>query len=1046
MNYSLNFFTSSMKHFLLKLLVLLLCVGASNSLFAQTRSITGKITAAEDESPIPGASVVVKGTSRGTTADADGKYQISAAPNETLTISFVGMVKKDVKIGNATLLNVTLSPDQNELKEVVVTAFGITKEKRTLGYAVQEVKGDEIAETQRENFLGALQARVAGATINTTSGAPGASSQIVLRSPNSLSGNNSPLIVVDGVAIDNSSQSQSILTSDGANRNNDYTNRAADINPNDILSITVLKGPEATAKYGINAGSGAIIITTKKGQAGGPMLLSYSNSFRLDQTYLFPEVQQEFDLGNFGVNDSRTRSALGQRYAPGTKLYDNVRSFYQDAITQSHNLSLSGGYKRFTYRLSGGINKQNGTIPTTGYDRNTGRGVLGYQSKNKRFEITGTAAVTKSYNQKVIRGRDGFLSGLIAWPLDEDASVYLNPDGSRRKIIEDVTITELDNPFWFVNKNSSFDRTNRLVLNLSTSYKPAEWLSLTGRVGRDTYDTFGNTFYHPESNEFRTVGGRTENYTVDYQGTSGVFIAAAEKQVGKFELGLSFGTEINDYKTRSFSERGEGLIKKDGDFSNDLGSINPATYLNSRTLGRDTLTLRRLQGVFGEVTVSYDKWLNLTISGRNDWTSTLPKEFRSFFYPAASLALVFSDLMPNKPSFFSFGKLRGSVAETAKDISPYQSQSIYQLQTTSGRGFIYGFTNNNPFIKPERQRTFEVGTELQFWGKRLGLDLTYYNTYNVGQIVRLVRLSYGTGFVLSTLNVADTRNQGVEMVLTGEIVRKKNFQWNTILNFSKTSNLVLGLPANIPEYYNSDTFVDAFRNGLLPGGTTTTITGQDYLRNAAGKILIDPGTGFPLADPNYKKIAERNPNFVMGLQNSFRYKTLSLSFLLDIRRGGDIMNGTAYWMTNRGYSTRTLDREKPIIVPGVLRDGLEETANPTLNTIQILPYYQTNYYSDGRIYPSNFVEKNVNWVRLRDLTLAYRLPANALKSLKYVSGARIFFTGTDLFILTNYSGADPSVNGNGASTQGVGNFGVDYLAPSTPRGFNVGISVDFKSK
>ncbi|WP_298348623.1 SusC/RagA family TonB-linked outer membrane protein [Runella sp.] len=1033
-----------MKQLLHRSVILLVCWGASFSLLAQDRVISGKVTNSADNTTLPGVSIIVKGTSRGTTTDNNGEFKVSAPNNATLIFSYIGYLRQEVKIGTSNVINISLDNDENTLNEVVVTAFGISKEKRSLGYAVQEVKGDEIAETQRENFLTAIQSRVAGATINTTSGAPGASSQIVLRSPNSLSGNNSPLIVVDGIPIDNSTLSQSILTSDGANRNNDYTNRAADINPNDIASITILKGPEAAAKYGINAGSGAIIITTKKG-APGKLRLSYDNSFRLDQTYLFPEVQKEFDLGTFGVNDLRTRLAWGQRYAPNTQFYENVRNFFQDAVTQRHNFSLDGGFKQFTYRGSFGSVKQDGTIPNTGYDRLNGRGTLVYKSKSQKLDITTTAAYTHSTNQKAQRGAGGFLQALLSWPLDDDASAYQNADGSRRKIIDDPNIVELDNPFWIVYKNESSDRTNRWTYNVSGNYKPTEWLNFTARLGYDTYHTDGNSFYHPESNDFRTVKGRIENYTVDYQGLNGVFIGTATKNFGKFKNSFQVGTEITDYRSKFFSERGENLTKVGEGYVNDISTIDPRTRFDSRSLGRDTLQLRRLQGLFAEYTFSYNDWLNFTLTGRNDWTSTLPKEARSFFYPAASLSFVFSDLLPQS-KVFSFGKLRASIAETAKDISPYQSQSVYARQITSGGGFSYGFTNNNPFIVPERQRTYELGTELSFWNKRLGVDFTYYNTRNIGQIVRLVRLSYGTGFVLSTLNVADTRNQGVELVLTGQVVKKKGFSWDALVNFARTRNQVLNLPSNIPEYYNSDTWLDAFRNGLIPGGTTTTLTGQDYLRNSKGQILIDPGTGFPLVNPNYIKIAERNPNFTMGVQNTFRMKGFSLSFLLDIRSGGDIMNGTAYWMTARGYSPRTTNREQPIIVPGVLNDGLQETDKPSPNTIQILPYYQSNYYSDGRLYASNFVEKNINWVRMRDLTFAYNFPKTLVQKWKYVSDARLFFTGTDLFILSNYSGADPSVNGNGASTSGVGSFGVDYFSPSTPRGFNIGLKLGLKNR
>lgn len=1029
---------------LLRSIFVLLCLASAINANAQNKTITGVVTSKEDGDPLPGVSVQVAGTTAGVSTNGEGKYSISAPQNASLVFSYIGMNVETVKVGNSNVINVTLTSSTSQLGEVIITtALGVQKDKRTLGYSTQTVNGDDISESLRENFLNALQGKVAGATINTTSGAPGASSQIVLRGFNSLSGNNSPLIVVDGLPINNSTFDQNNSTLQSPNRNNDFTNRAADINPNDIASITVLKGPEAAALYGIEAGSGAIIITTKKGTAG-KLKMSYDNSFRVDQNYLFPDIQSTYGLGLAGNPTSLTRNAFGTTIDPSTPIYDNVRNFFQDAYTQKHNVSLDGGVKSLTYRVSLSTLNQKGTIPTTALDRYNGRGTVSYKTKNNMFDATFSGAYTYSDNQKALRGSAGFLQSLLLWPTTDDASVYTKSDGTRKPFLSDDGFTEGDNPYWLIYKNKTSDQTKRTNYNLSFNLRPTKWLTLTARTSYDGYSTKSNLYYDPFSSTYFSVGGLIENSTTDYRGLSGIFLAAAQKKIGKIDHTLRIGTSIDDFRTELFSERGQKLKKVGDVFVNDFTSIDPATYLNSRTLGRDTLSLKRLQGVFGEYTFSYDKFLTLTISGRNDLTSTLPKASRSFFYPAASLAFVFSDLLFKNSKTFTFGKLRGSVAETAKDITPYGSQSVYNKQLTSGLGYGYGFTNNNPFIVPERQRTFELGTELQFFKNRIGVDFAYYNTLNIGQIVRLVRLSYGTGFILSTLNVADTRNKGMELVLTGQPIKTKDFVWNITVNMAGTRNQVLNLPGNIPEYYNSDTWVDAFRNGLTPGSTTTSLTGTDYLRNSKGQILIDPTTGFPVTNPNYVKIAERNPSFTGGILNSFSYKNISFGFNFDVRKGGDIMNGTEYALTTRGFSTRTLDREQAIIVPGVLRDGLEESANPTVNTMQVVPQSST-FYQDGRLPASVFVEKNVNWVRLREARISYKIDARKLGNIKYVKSLSVFASGTDLFILTNYSGADPSVNANSAATSGSGAFGVDYFAASTPRGINVGVRIDLSN-
>jgi TonB-linked SusC/RagA family outer membrane protein len=1031
-----------------KLVWLFLCVGifATHVGWSQDRQITGKVTES-DKSALPGASILVKGTTRGTTTNSDGIYKIAVKDGATLVFSSLGYEKKEIKVGTQNEINVSLVNSTSQLEEVTVTtAFGLDKKKRNLGYAVQSVNGDDIAETGRENILNALQGRVAGATINTTSGAPGASSAIVLRGFNSLSGNNSPLFVIDGLPINNSTLSQGVLASGGSNRDNDFSNRLSDLNPSDIESVTVLKGPEATSLYGIDAGSGAIIIKTKKGQVGKPKF-SYNNSFRVDQMYLFPEATQTvYGLGNFG-STSRTLNTFGPKIPEGTPVFNNLENFFQDATTQIHNLSVNGGKGDMTYRASLGSTNQKGNVANTGYDRYNARVTLDYKAFKNKLLLSGTAAYAYAHTDKALRGAGGYLQSLLYWPVTDDASKYIADNGDRRRFFGDLTLAEIDNPFWSVNKNKSSDDNYRKNFNVSATFKPVEWLTLITKLSHDGYTTDGNVFIHPESNGNFTTGGYIEDYNTVYRGLSGVFIAGASKKFSKkIEMDIKIGTAIDDYKSTFFSRRGTNLVKQvvgSELYINDFRSITSTTLLDSRSLGRDTLNIRRLQGVFGEYTFNYNQWLILTLTGRNDWTSTLPAQSRSFFYPSGSLAFIFSDLLP-KSKVLTMGKLRGSIAETAKDISPYGSQSVYAKTLTSGLGYSYGFTNNNPNIVPERQSTFEVGTELKFWDGRLGIDAAYYNTKNIGQIVRAVRLSYGSGFVLSTLNIADTRNQGVELIITAQPIKKKGFIWNTTFNFAKTTNEVLNLPANIPEYYNSDSFLSAFRNGLVPGGTTTSITGQDYLRNSKGQIIIDPGTGNPLVNPNYQKIGDRNPDFTLGITNSLGIGNFNFSFLLDIRKGGDIMNGTAYARTLTGHTAITLDREKAQIVPGVLNDGLQETDKPTINTIQIYPY-STSYYGDGRLYAANFMEKDINWLRLRQISLSYKLPTKFIQRLGLESGS-VFVNGTDLFVLTNYSGADPAVNGNSAATSGIGSFGIDWFSTSTPRGFSAGLRVDFKVK
>ncbi len=1030
------------------LFILMGVIWISFGVNAQDIQLKGTVTDSKGEG-LPGVSIMIEGMARGTTSNADGGFSLKAPQKGTLVFRSLGMLTQKVKIGSLSTINVKMEDDASTLDEVVVTSMEQTKKRNEVSFATQSLIGDELAETGRENILNAMQSRVAGATINLTSGAPGASTQIVLRGVNSLSGNNSPLIVLDGLPINNSTLSQGVLASGSSNRDNDFTNRLGDINPSDVESITVLKGPEATALYGIDAGSGAIIIKTKKGQQGKPKI-SYNNLFRVDQTYLFPEATQTvYGTGLLGNSGTLTRSLLGGRNPEGTPVFDNARNFFQNAITKQHNLSVSGSKGRINYRVSGGLLDQLGTIPNSGLNRKNLTGSLIYKTANEKLTLTARGTFSDSYNQKALRGANGFMQSLLLWPNTDDARNYLKEDGTRELYNEALGLTEAANPYWVVNKNISKDFNTRQIAGLQANYKFTDWLNLDVRVNQDTYQNNGYTIYHPQSNEFLLDRGQLELYDVDFKGYSGLALLRATKQITKeFKLNAMVGTSVDDNKWKYFSERGRGLVRQvvgSEEYIPEIRAITAGTYANSRTLGRDTLRIRRLQGVFGELMASYKNYLTLTVTGRNDWTSTLPASSRSFFYPSAGLSFVFSEILP-KNSILTYGKLRGSTAQTAKDIQPYQSQSIYQKQLSSGGGYAYGFTNNNPGIVPERQKTFEVGTELEFFKKRIAIDATYYNTRNLGQIVSLVRLSYGTGFVLSTLNIADTKNTGVELMLTTKNVDAKKFKWTTSFNFNAMKNKVTKLPANVTEYYNSDTFVSGFRNGLVLNGPTTSITGQDYLRNTAGQILIDPGTGNPLVNPNYLVVGDRNPDFTLGINNRFDLNDrFSVSVLFDTRKGGDIMNGTAYSRTLQGQTALTLNRETPIIVPGVLNDGLQNSPTPTPNTIQIVPQF-SSYYQDGRLYPGNFMERDVNWVRLRDFTINYKLKKSFAQRLG-LEGASLFLTGTDLFILTNYSGADPAAtNSNNASTSGVGGSGIDWFTASTPRGIATGIRLDLKVK
>jgi TonB-linked SusC/RagA family outer membrane protein len=1013
------------------------------------KNVTGSVTSAKDGDGISNASVTNKKTNKTVLTNNNGSFVILASDGDVLEISNVGYFKKAVTVSGDSKILVVLEVNTKQENTVMVTAFGQKKDTRSQGYGSQNITGTEIAETQRDNWMNALQGKVAGATINLTGGAPGASSQIVLRGFNSIGGDNSALIVLDGVILNNTVFNQGKLASDLPNRDNDYSNRAADINPEDIESITVLRGPEAAALYGTDAASGAIIITTKKGKIQ-KMKVGYDNNFRWEQITRFHTLQTKYDNGANGLSANTTRLFFGPEYAAGTKIYNNAKNFFNIGKAQTHNITLDGGRGLTSYRINGAYYNQDGVIPNSGNRKINFRATTNTKL-NKKIEITNTVAYYNQFNRKAFRGAGGYYLSLLQWPLDDDARRWQNIAGNRRIISKSAGVdnpAEANNPFFEVTRNKNFDFNNRVTYNANIVYTANSWLTFDIRGGADGYSQRGLTLRDREDYSVYTVGGRIEQYNMRSMNYSANLLAIARKQIGDFKIKVMVGNAYDDRTTSFWSERVDSLRDEVRSASfNDLnisyGSAAPSRKLNSRQNGRDTLTLQRSIGAFFDINLAYKNFLYLNASGRNDWLAEFPAQSRSYFYPAVNTSFVFSELLPEN-KILSLGRLRASWANTGKRVAPYSNQSIYTNSSgsTNGYGYGFGFGLNNPNLFPETQTTVELGSELKFFKDRLSIDFAAYKVNISNSVAANARPSYATGGILYTSNIADLENKGIELIVGATWVKNKKFDWTTRVTFATTRNQVTRL--DLPEFYNSDSWLATYRASLFRGLPTTTIGGLDYLRNNKGDIMIDPGTGYPLQRPQYSSIGDRNPDYTGGITNTFRYKNVSLGFTLDYKRGGDVLNGTDLALTQVGLSPRTLNREQVRIIPGVLQDGLENSANPTRNTIPINPNFQTDYYQ-GRMFAVDFIEKDIHWLRLRDVSLKYAFGKKALTKLRAFSAVSVFVTGTDLFIITNYSGLDPSANGNTPASGGVGSFAIDLGNTPVPIGINAGIRVSFKN-
>jgi TonB-linked SusC/RagA family outer membrane protein len=1034
------------------ILLLMLFLGASVA-NAQQKQISGKVVSS-DNTPLSNVSVVVKGTRTSTSTDNKGGYAITAGANQTLTFSLVGYDSKDVKVGNSSTVNVKLSAVDNTLEEVVVTAMDIRRNPKELGYSVQKLKGQDLAETQRNDFVSSLQGRVAGLTINPTSGLAGASNQIVLRGFNSLALDNSPLFIIDGIIIDNQSVSENNRNTGFAvkptsanvsteNRSNDYTNRVADINPNDIETVTVLKGPEATALYGSQASSGAIVITTKKGTSvDGKMKVSYDNSFRTSTYVRYPNLMTDFDTGANGI-PSDIFSYFGQKFTSEVPRYGNLRSFFQSSSSATHNISLEYGKKNNSVRLSGSVVDENSPVPNNSYKKYNFKIVTNHKI-GKKLEISPSLSVINSSNDKPLRGVSGYLMSLMTWPDDDNAKNWITADGLKKPLFVSNPNGELDNPYFNVNKNRSSDELSRSIATLSVNYNPTNWLSISGRVGYDTYSQNGYTKWDSSSYFLtRAQKGAQENYYRKYYGYNHTVTATAKKSFGKINTRLMIGNMWQDYETQTYAIFGNDIADA---LRTDSGNTNPITRIrnsNATRFGLPNYNISRQAAYFGEASINYDNKVFFTYSHRFEESSIFPVSSRSYDYPAGSVSMILSDIFPAVKSQLNYWKLRGSLASTARSSAPYANQAILNFNTGSGGGYYYDFTNANPYLTPERQKTFEVGSEFKFKGNRLSAEITYYKTENKDLIAENFRASYATGYVLNTLNVGANENTGIEMVLDYQVINKKDFSWNTRFNFNRMRNKVTALPDNVPEFYISDTWIYGnARGGLTRGGPTTTITSYGYARNTAGQILIDPATGIPVLDNNFRVRGDRNPNFTLGWLNNITYKDLRVSFLWDLKVGGDIFNATEMYLTRIGRSQRTADRLTPRVITGILKDGLENTATPTQNSIAIVPYYQQTYYTT--MPEEEFIQKNVNWFRLRDISFNYNIKKFMTEGIaRYAKTISAFLTINDLILITNYKGQDPAVGANSAASRGVSGFGFDYGNMGAPVSFNMGIRTTF---
>ncbi len=1085
------------------------------SAVAQERTVSGKVVAEESGSPIPGVNVILKGTTIGTVTDIDGNYKLNVpAEGGTLVFSFIGLATEEVRIGSQSVIDMVMTADIKQLTEVVVTAVGIEAERASLGYSIQSVGSEEIDDSLEPNLLNALNQKAAGVFVYSSAGSPGASSNIRIRGNTSVSLGNSPLFVVDGVPIDNSGGTPAA----GGTAGVDVSNRAIDVNPNDVESITVLKGPAATVLYGIRAANGAIIITTKKGQAGAPEI-TFNSNYAASQVNKLPEMNRAFaqgrpvngvptwrgphfregfswgpwisnmeystdfdqfanlyfdgdsdaaseywtpDRSTYLFDDNGFLVPQGQGNGRSAQAYDNNDNFFVTGHSTDNNLSISGGTDDMRYYVSAGYLYQSGVVPQADWSRKTFLGKID-ADLTEDFSVGLQANYINSGGYRIQRGSNisGVMLGLMrntptfdiakgytdGREAADDPDVYILPDGRQRS----YRLGIYDSPFWTVNKNPFEDDVNRIIGNVNATWRTTPWLTMSYKLGVDTYHDRRISAF--DINSADTPEGQVDQYNGHSMDLNSDFLLLFNYDFSQ-ALNLSATVGHNFYQTSGVTRTATGTTLGATDFYH----ISNATDIQAF----EGIGEKMIHGAFVDAKIGYNNYLFLNLSARNDWSSALPKENNSFFYPAISLAWTFTENfgLSTNP-VFSYGKLRASWGQVGNDAPIYATTTPFVSAGIGGDGFIDGIgfpafgvnsfsrstSLGNPDLEAELTTTIELGGEFQFFQGRLGFDLTYYSSETEGQVLN-VDIAPSTGFNGVIQNAGLIKNTGWEIMANATPLQMGDFNWDMNFNFTQYETTVEELDPSIGE---GGIFLAGFVSTsarVITGQPYSVLYGNRYQRVEsgpnAGRLLIG-SDGWPLADPNAGPIGDPNPDWLLGARNTFSWKGISLSALLDIRQGGDMWNGTRGVMDYWGNSEETAeDRD----IKGYVFDGVRNTGtadNPTYeeNTIPVdffdsaLGFNENKWVRYGFGFSENEIE-DASWVRLRELALSYNFPRSLIGNLG-IEDLSIGFIGRNLWLNTNYTGIDPEANLTG-TTNG---FGLEYFGMPNTKSYAVNLRIGF---
>ena len=1071
--------------------------------FAQQQPITGTVV---DESgvPIPGVNIIVKGTTNGVQSDFDGNYSIQASRGDVLVFSFIGLKKAEYPVGDSATVDVTLEADSAQLDEVVVTALGIKREKKSLGYATQEVSGDEVSDNPSQNFVNSLSGKVAGLNVKS-SGTMGGSTNVVIRGSSSLTGDNQALFVIDGTPVSN------LNTNDANQRGGrggyDYGNAASDINPNDIASINVLKGAAATALYGARAANGVVIIETKKGKKGKGIGVSVQSSLTVSNADMetLPEYQKQYgagygpyydsedgyfnlyDVDGDGILDESTPftedASFGAAFDPNRNIYqwnsiypqldtyqqatpwvagaNDPNTIWQTGFTAISSVALDGGTDKSSFRISGTHLNQEGNLPNSNIKRNTLK-FSGSHDFTDKFSAQTNITFTKTNG----KGRYGtgysslnimqqfrqWFQTNVDWQEQRRAyeatgeNITWNPNSP-----SDLSPIYSDNPYWTFYQNYQTDTRTRYFGNVNLSYEFNDVFSLLGRFSFDTYDELQEERINVGSADiakYERYNNRAAEYNYD-------LILNINKDITEdLNLDGNIGFNLRRNDRNSIRASTNGGLNAPGFYalSNSASPMNPPLeYENTRML----------DGIYARGGVGYLNTYYLEGTIRRDRSSTLPIEDNNnvFYYPSVSTSIILSNIIDGE--WLNFAKLRANYAEVGNDTDPYNVFNTYTVYAPfDGAGVA---SNNgslkNPALKPERTNSYEFGLEADFFNRRVGFDVSYYNNQTEDQITP-VPVSTATGFTSKLLNAGTIENKGFEVSLNLNPIRTENFNWNMTINWAKNESTVLELTDGIDNLQLASPQGGISINAV-PGQPYGTIRGSDFVYDNDGNKLIN-ASGYYVKTPNSNYIiGDFQPDWTGGIQNTLAYKNLSLGFLIDIQKGGDIFSLDSWYGRATGiYASSVGDNNlgnpvRDAVVRnedgtyaansgGVLLDGVQgqvtfnpdgsyQVTNTSPNTVRADASTYANPYGYARA-PSAEHVYDAGFVKLREANVTYTFGDKILDSTPFTSGS-IALIGRNLWIIDkNIPYSDPEAGLSSGNVQG-------YQSGAYPTMREIGASV-----